>query len=176
MNGTHSTQMELNGVPISNKNPKMVLNLFFSSLISIGKQIHQNVFKDVIIFPFSVVFDILIVIAEDVIFNLFILFLIFAVGTINVLVITMLAKFPQGRTVGFATPGVPITPILGIAINFYLMLRLSPLTLIRFTVWMVLGKNDSHIRVVSYSKNDYLIFFRFGDIFQVWHLEFKIGR
>ena len=38
MNGTHSTQMELNGVPISNKNPKMVLNLFFSSLISIGKQ------------------------------------------------------------------------------------------------------------------------------------------
>ena len=59
----------------------------------------------------------------------------------------MLAKFPQGRTVGFATPGVPITPILGIAINFYLMLRLSPLTLIRFTVWMVLGKNDSHIRV-----------------------------
>ena len=139
MNGTHSTQMELNGVPISNKNPKMVLNLFFSSLISIGKQIHQNVFKDVIFFSFSVVFDILIVIAEDVIFNLFILFLIFAVGTINVLVITMLAKFPQGRTVGFATPGVPITPILGIAINFYLMLRLSPLTLIRFTVWMVLG-------------------------------------
>ena len=62
------------------------------------------------------------------------------VGTINVLVITMLAKFPQGRTVGFATPGVPITPILGIAINFYLMLRLSPLTLIRFTVWMVLGE------------------------------------
>jgi len=121
INGTHSTQMELNGVPISNKNPKMVLNLFFSSLISI------------------VVFDILIVIAEDVIFNLFILFLIFVVGTINVLVITMLAKFPQGRTVGFATPGVPITPILGIAINFYLMLRLSPLTLIRFTVWMVLG-------------------------------------
>ena len=95
-------------------------------------------------FSFSVVFDILIVIAEDVIFNLFILFLIFVVGTINVLVITMLAKFPQGRTVGFATPGVPITPILGIAINFYLMLRLSPLTLIRFTVWMVLGKNDSH--------------------------------
>ena len=65
----------------------------------------------------------------------------------NVLVITMLAKFPQGRTVGFATPGVPITPILGIAINFYLMLRLSPLTLIRFTVWMVLGKKYSHIRV-----------------------------
>ena len=90
-------------------------------------------------FSFSVVFDILIVIAEDVIFNLFILFLIFVIGTMNVLVITMLAKFPQGRTVGFATPGVPITPILGIAINFYLMLRLSPLTLIRFTVWMVLG-------------------------------------
>ena len=104
-------------------------------------------------FSFSVVFDILIVIAEDVIFNLFILFLIFVIGTMNVLVITMLAKFPQGRTVGFATPGVPITPILGIAINFYLMLRLSPLTLIRFTVWMVLGKDNSQIRVVTFCKN-----------------------
>ena len=103
-------------------------------------------------FSFSVVFDILIVIAEDVIFNLFILFLIFVIGTMNVLVITMLAKFPQGRTVGFATPGVPITPILGIAINFYLMLRLSPLTLIRFTVWMVLGKDNSQIRVVTFCK------------------------
>ena len=69
----------------------------------------------------------------------------------------MLAKFPQGRTVGFATPGVPITPILGIAINFYLMLRLSPLTLIRFTVWMVLGKNDRHSRVVSICKNPSLL-------------------
>lgn len=119
--GKHSTQMELNGVPISSHNGKLVLKLFFAALICV------------------VLFDVLLVLAEDVFFNLFMLFLLFLVGTVNVIIVTMLAKFPKGRTVGFATPGVPITPILGIAINFYLMLRLSPLTLIRFTVWMFLG-------------------------------------
>ena len=34
LNGKHSTQMEINGVPISNKNPEIVLKLFFASLIS----------------------------------------------------------------------------------------------------------------------------------------------
>merc|ERR1719189_2826801 len=121
MNGKHSTQMEINGEPISNKNPEIVLKLFFSSLISV------------------VAFDILVVLAEDVSFNPFILVLLFTVGTLNVIIITILAKFPQGRTVGFATPLVPITPVLGIAINFYLMLRLSPLTMIRFAIWMFLG-------------------------------------
>ena len=132
-------------MPISSKNPKLVLNLFFSSLI------------------FVVVFDVLLVIAEDFIFNWFVFILIFFVGTINVLIMVMLAKFPQTRTVGFATPlgnkkndvykkcdnffnllfSVPMTPILGIAINIYLMLRLSSLTLVRFGVWMLLG-NSSH--------------------------------
>jgi len=120
MNGKHSTQMEINGVPISNKNPEIVLKLFFASLISV------------------VIFDILVVIAEDLFFNLFMVFLLLLVGTINVMIVTILAKFPQGRTVGFATPGVPITPVLGIAINFYLML-VSPLTMIRFAIWMFLG-------------------------------------
>ena len=73
-------------MPISSKNPKLVLNLFFSSLI------------------FVVVFDVLLVIAEDFIFNWFVFILIFFVGTINVLIMVMLAKFPQTRTVGFATP------------------------------------------------------------------------
>merc|ERR1711971_962144 len=111
---------EINGVPISNKNPEIVLKLFFASLISV------------------VIFDILVIIAEDVFFNLFMVFLLLLVGTINVMIVTILAKFPQGRTVGFATPGVPITPVLGIAINFYLML-VSPLTMIRFAIWMFLG-------------------------------------
>ena len=108
-------------MPISNKNPKIVLKLFFASLISV------------------VLFDILVVFAEDVFFNLFMLALLVLVGIINIVILTILAKFPQGRTVGFATPGVPVTPILGIAINFYLMLRLSPLTMVRFAVWMLLG-------------------------------------
>ena len=69
--------MEINGVPISNKNPEIVLKLFFASLISV------------------VIFDILVVIAEDVFFNLFMVFLLLLVGTINVMIVTILAKFPQ---------------------------------------------------------------------------------
>jgi hypothetical protein len=69
--------MEINGVPISNKNPEIVLKLFFASLISV------------------VIFDILVVIAEDVFFNLFMVFLLLLVGTINVIIVTILAKFPQ---------------------------------------------------------------------------------
>ena len=53
---------------------------------------------------FSVMFDVTVVIAEDLIFNWFILFLLFLIGTINVLILVMLAKFPQTRTVGFAAP------------------------------------------------------------------------
>ena len=52
----------------------------------------------------SVMFDVTVVIAEDVVFNWFILFLLFLIGTINVLILVMLAKFPQTRTVGFAAP------------------------------------------------------------------------
>ena len=69
--------MEINGVPISNKNPEIVLKLFFASLISV------------------VIFDILVVIAEDLFFNLFMVFLLLLVGTINVMIVTILAKFPQ---------------------------------------------------------------------------------
>ena len=64
-------------MPISNKNPEIVLKLFFASLISV------------------VIFDILVIIAEDVFFNLFMVFLLLLVGTINVIIVTILAKFPQ---------------------------------------------------------------------------------
>ena len=64
-------------MPISNKNPEIVLKLFFASLISV------------------VIFDILVIIAEDVFFNLFMVFLLLLVGTVNVIIVTILAKFPQ---------------------------------------------------------------------------------
>jgi cationic amino acid transporter 14 len=50
-----------------------------------------------------------------------------------------LSNFTQIKPRGFETPCVPLVPSLGILINIYLMLRLSSLTLIRFTIWMVLG-------------------------------------
>ena len=49
---------------------------------------------------------------------------------------------PFFRPRGFQTPGVPLVPILGILINVYLMLRLSNLTLIRFSIWMLIGKEN----------------------------------
>ena len=136
MNGNHSAQMvnkvnnftwnrillsqmhqyffqEINGVPISKQNPKLVLKLFFSSLIFVGD--FHEFFKIIFLLCFdftkkflcnflSVMFDVTVVIAEDVVFNWFILFLLFLIGTINVLILVMLAKFPQTRTVGFAAP------------------------------------------------------------------------
>ena len=105
---------EINGVPISKQNPKLVLKLFFSSLIFVGDfhEFFKIIFyyyilisrKNFLMYFFSVMFDVTVVIAEDVVFNWFILFLLFLIGTINVLILVMLAKFPQTRTVGFAAP------------------------------------------------------------------------
>lgn len=44
------------------------------------------------------------------------------------------------RPHGFNVPCVPLVPVLGILINVYLMLRLDPLTLVRFSLWMLIGK------------------------------------
>ena len=52
----------------------------------------------------------------------------------------VLLLFTNIRPRGFNTPCVPLIPVLGILINIYLMLRLSSLTLIRFSIWMVIGK------------------------------------
>lgn len=37
------------------------------------------------------------------------------------------------------TPGLPFVPAVAIAVNIYLILKLSILTLVRFTIWMTLG-------------------------------------
>lgn len=39
----------------------------------------------------------------------------------------------------FLTPGVPLVPVIAIMINIYLILNLSYLTLVRFTLWMIIG-------------------------------------
>lgn len=47
----------------------------------------------------------------------------------------------------FMTPGLPFVPAIAVTVNIYLIFKLSILTLIRFTVWMILGKcvNDRSI-------------------------------
>jgi cationic amino acid transporter 14 len=37
------------------------------------------------------------------------------------------------------TPGLPFVPAVAITVNIYLILKLSILTLVRFTIWMTLG-------------------------------------
>lgn len=37
------------------------------------------------------------------------------------------------------TPGLPFVPAIAITVNIYLILKLSKLTLVRFTIWMTLG-------------------------------------
>ena len=39
----------------------------------------------------------------------------------------------------FLTPGLPFIPAIAIAVNIYLIFKLSILTLVRFTIWMSLG-------------------------------------
>lgn len=37
------------------------------------------------------------------------------------------------------TPALPFVPAVAVMVNFYLILKLSILTLVRFTIWMTLG-------------------------------------
>lgn len=43
------------------------------------------------------------------------------------------------NTLMFMTPGLPFVPAIAITVNIYLILKLSILTLVRFTIWMSLG-------------------------------------
>ncbi|XP_061673933.1 cationic amino acid transporter 4 isoform X2 [Syngnathoides biaculeatus] len=46
---------------------------------------------------------------------------------------------PQTNTKTFQVPLVPLTPGISILFNVFLMMKLSPLTWIRFTVWIAVG-------------------------------------
>lgn len=37
------------------------------------------------------------------------------------------------------TPGLPFVPAIAVTVNIYLIFKLSILTLVRFTIWMILG-------------------------------------
>lgn len=55
-------------------------------------------------------------------------------------VLLVISRKPQNRnTLMFMTPGLPFVPAIAITVNIYLILKLSILTLVRFTIWMTLG-------------------------------------
>lgn len=53
----------------------------------------------------------------------------------------LLLWLPQNKTpLPFMVPGVPVLPLLTVFVDTFLMMSLSYLTWIRFSVWMVIGK------------------------------------
>ncbi|KAG5346063.1 S7A14 protein, partial [Acromyrmex charruanus] len=57
-------------------------------------------------------------------------------------ILLVISRKPQNRSsVMFMTPGLPFVPAIAVTVNIYLIFKLSILTLIRFTVWMILGTN-----------------------------------
>ena len=49
------------------------------------------------------------------------------------------------NTLMFKTPGLPFVPAIAVTVNIYLIFKLSYLTLVRFTVWMILGKSNHEL-------------------------------
>ncbi|XP_047040418.1 solute carrier family 7 member 14 [Helicoverpa armigera] len=55
-------------------------------------------------------------------------------------ILLMISRKPQNRVaLIYTTPGLPFVPTIAIIVNIYLILNLSILTLVRFTIWMILG-------------------------------------
>lgn len=54
----------------------------------------------------------------------------------------------------FMTPGLPFVPAIAVTVNIYLIFKLSILTLVRFTIWMILGKIYSLHRDYYFQKYD----------------------
>lgn len=55
--------------------------------------------------------------------------------------LVMIVQQPEsGRKLAYMAPCVPFVPAAAILVNSYLMLKLSPLTWARFTIWCIIGE------------------------------------
>ncbi|CAL8311309.1 unnamed protein product [Merluccius merluccius] len=61
------------------------------------------------------------------------------VGVMAEMVLVILRQPESARRLPYMAPCVPFVPVAAILVNSYLMLKLSPLTWIRFTVWCIIG-------------------------------------
>lgn len=73
------------------------------------------------------------------------------------------------NSVMFMTPGLPFVPAIAVTVNIYLIFKLSILTLVRFTVWMILGKIYSLYRDYSKKYDHSLTFYLLSN--QPWLLD-----
>ncbi|XP_076758351.1 solute carrier family 7 member 14 [Xylocopa sonorina] len=92
-----------------------------------------------VLYLLIIIFDLIIVCGMDDMgtFTTIMLFL-FLFAIIGVLL--AISRKPQNRnSVMFMTPGLPFVPAIAVTVNIYLIFKLSILTLVRFTVWMILG-------------------------------------
>ncbi|XP_043504240.1 cationic amino acid transporter 2 isoform X1 [Polistes fuscatus] len=92
-----------------------------------------------ILYLLILIFDIIIVcrMGDMGTFTTIVLFVLFfaIVG-----ILLAISRKPQNRnTLMFTTPGLPFVPAIAVTVNIYLIFKLSILTLVRFTVWMILG-------------------------------------
>ncbi|KAK9888876.1 hypothetical protein WA026_001097 [Henosepilachna vigintioctopunctata] len=86
-----------------------------------------------------IVFDLIVVCAmHNMTGTTTFFFFLFFFAIIGVLLV--ISRKPQNRnTLMFMTPGLPFLPAVAITVNIYLIFKLSILTLVRFTIWMMLG-------------------------------------
>ncbi|XP_076652987.1 solute carrier family 7 member 14 [Halictus rubicundus] len=92
-----------------------------------------------ILYLLIVIFDLIIVCGMGNMgtFTTIIMF-VFLFAIIGVLL--AISRKPQNRnSMMFMTPGLPFVPAIAVTVNIYLIFKLSILTLVRFTVWMILG-------------------------------------
>ncbi|CAH4038700.1 unnamed protein product [Pieris brassicae] len=84
-----------------------------------------------------IIFDMLAAFSSPGNFTAFLMVLL-ALGVLAILL--MISRKPQNKNgLIYTTPGVPFVPAIAVTVNIYLILNLSILTLVRFTVWMILG-------------------------------------
>ncbi|XP_045542069.1 probable cationic amino acid transporter [Papilio machaon] len=92
-----------------------------------------------IMFVLIIIFDLLAAYATPSSFDftaVVTMLLFFAIFTI----LLMISRKPQNRiNLIYLAPWLPFVPTIAVTINIYLILNLSILTLLRFTIWMVLG-------------------------------------
>lgn len=70
-------------------------------------------------------------------------------GSMVKLLIMILQQPESGRRLPYMAPCVPFVPVAAILVNSYLILKLSPLTWVRFTIWCLIGqrhfRDDSNV-------------------------------
>ncbi|XP_050301397.1 cationic amino acid transporter 2 isoform X2 [Anthonomus grandis grandis] len=92
-----------------------------------------------ILYLLVIIFDLIVVNGMDNMNSATVFFLwLFFFAILAVLL--AISRKPQNRSsLLFMTPGLPFVPAIAITVNIYLILKLSKLTLVRFTIWMTLG-------------------------------------